>query len=114
VVNHLETIAPLGIDALNLDLELYTADYDEAYAEKLFAANGLVGKKVIALNPGASHPVNRWHTRCFASLTTGKELSAKVSYRGGDLELAPGDGCRRDQPLVLTGTTDLAVGGDFA
>jgi ADP-heptose:LPS heptosyltransferase len=112
VVNHLETIAPLGIDALNPDLELYTADYDESYAEKLFAANGLVGKKVIALNPGASHPVNRWHTRCFASLTDRieKELSAKVVVIGGagDLELAREIALQtQTQPLILTGTTDL-------
>ena len=112
VVNHLETVAPLGIDASDLDLELYTSADDDAYAEKLFASLNLAGKKVVALNPGASHPVNRWHTRNFALLVDRieKELSARVLIIGGkgDLELSRQIvTLTRNKPLVLTGNTDL-------
>jgi heptosyltransferase-2 len=112
VVNHLETVFPLGIDASDPELELYTGVDDEEYAEKLFADAGFTGKMVIALNPGASHPVNRWHTRNFALLADRieKELSAKVLIIGGigDLELAQEIVTQaQSQPLVLTGKTDL-------
>jgi len=112
VVNHLETVAPLGITASDLDLELYTSADDDAYAEKLFSSPNLAGKKVVALNPGASHPVNRWHTRNFALLVDRieKELSARVLIIGGigDLELSREIvALAQTQPLVLTGKTDL-------
>ena len=65
VVNHLETLAPLGIGADDTALEFHPGPEAERYAENLFLESGLTGRIVIALNPGASHPVNRWGTRAF-------------------------------------------------
>ncbi|WP_026841523.1 glycosyltransferase family 9 protein [Citrifermentans bremense] len=114
VVNHLEVLRPLGIDPLACDttLELYTGTDDKRYAEELLASLGAQKQPVIAINPGASHPVNRWSTTNFARLCDllAGELGAKVLIIGGseDTPLAQailaGAG---SEPVVLTGTTTL-------
>ncbi|HTP65769.1 MAG TPA: glycosyltransferase family 9 protein [Geobacteraceae bacterium] len=115
VINHLETIAPLGIDPLAADLRLEFVPGPEAgrYAEGLFAAAGLTGKTVIALNPGASFRIKCWPARRFALLgeRLGKELGAGIVIVGGGGERDLADdicsGLTR-QPLDLVGRTDLS------
>jgi lipopolysaccharide heptosyltransferase II len=112
VVNHLETLAPLGIAADDLALELVPGPEDEAYADGVFSAAGFDGRTVVALNPGASHRVNRWDPQQFARLADllRDEFDARTVIIGG-----PGDEALADeitataasQPLVLTGRTTL-------
>jgi ADP-heptose:LPS heptosyltransferase len=112
VVNHLETLAPLGIAPDDTYLECYPGPEEESFAERLFVAEGLADRTVVALNPGASHPVNRWEPRCFAALAdlVSQRLGAGIVLVGGKEdqglagEVAAQAQCR---PLVLTGTTDL-------
>lgn len=94
VINHLETLRALNID-LNLDdiaLDLFLDNESEIFAENFFKLNNMVDKKVIALNPGASHSVNRWSVTHFASLINLVENNStlKVILIGGreDLHLA--------------------------
>jgi len=111
VINHLETLAPLGIAPGNPRLEFYPGPEAEQHAAEYFKANGLDGKTVIALNPGASHPVNRWSTTAFAALTDllADKLGARTLLIGGadDVGLAEEVVAQSSSlPLVLTGQTD--------
>ncbi|WP_243374014.1 glycosyltransferase family 9 protein [Geotalea sp. SG265] len=114
VTNHLEPLVPLGIDAAGVEqrLELFLGDESEKYAQEPFSLSGFTGKTVIALNPGASHPVNRWGVEKFALLADrlAEQLSAKVVIVGGKEDRPLADeiaGMCRSKPLVLTGQTDL-------
>ena len=112
VDNYLETIAPLDIRGQDRSLELFTGREDEQYAEDIFSGNGLSGKIVIALNPGASHPVNRWDARQFAALgdELTKRLDARVLIIGGsdDITLASHIAASMaTKPLVLAGKVTL-------
>ncbi len=111
-VNHLKTIASLGIASHDLALELYTGAEDTRFAEALFTSEGLSGKPVIALNPGASHAVNRWGTFQFAALadSLAERLSAKIIIVGGaeDVSLAEEIAAQtRLKPLMIAGKTNL-------
>ena len=92
VVNHLQTLVPLGIDPGSADkaLELSIGADADAYADALFRSQDLIGKQVVALNPGASHPVNRWGTASFARLADrlAAELEARVVIVGGREDIA--------------------------
>ena len=114
VQNHLETLAPLGIDptAADKNLELSVGEDADAYADDLFSALGFSGKQVVALNPGASHPVNRWSPASFARLADrlAEELSVKVVIIGGREDVALSDeivGLATGRPENLTGKTTL-------
>ncbi len=112
VVNHLETVSPLGISASDLDLDLYTGAEDEEYAERLFADSGLAGETVIALNPGASNRIKCWSPERFAELgdRLTDVLAARVVIVGGkeDRDLADAI-CAgmRNLPLDLVGKISL-------
>lgn len=94
VVNHLETTAPLGIDpsAEDLSLEIWTGPDDDRFASELFSRHGLDGSQVVALNPGASHLVNRWPLEHFARLID------RLSRRNATGIVLIGGG--QDQPLA--------------
>jgi heptosyltransferase-2 len=112
VVNHLETVFPLGIEASDFDLELYTGTDDETYAEKIFADSDLTGKRVIALNPGASNRIKCWSPLKFAELGDRLvgELDTRVIVVGGteDRDLAD-EICAgmHNAPLDLVGKISL-------
>jgi ADP-heptose:LPS heptosyltransferase len=112
VDNYLETLAPLGISRKNRDLELYTGRDDEQFAEDFFSGNGFHEKLVVALNPGASHPVNRWGPDRFAELadSLAERLGAVVLIIGGkeDIPLADRVAAKAaSKPLVLAGKVTL-------
>lgn len=112
VINHLETVFPLGIDASDLDLELHTGVDDEEYAEKLFATNDFIGKNVIALNPGASNRIKCWCTTKFAELGDRliNQLDARVIIVGGTEDRDLGDvicAGMHNAPLDLVGKVSL-------
>jgi lipopolysaccharide heptosyltransferase II len=112
VVNHLETLAPLGISSAGMPLEFHPGPEAEAFAAQFFGAEKLTGRTVIALNPGASHAVNRWSTVRFAELADrlAEDLAARVIIVGGreDVPLAEEIVAKaRCAPVVLTGMTDL-------
>ena len=114
VMNHLETLRPLGIDPLacDLSLQLFTRADDKRYAEELFRSFGPGAGPVIAINPGASHPVNRWSVERFAGLCDllCERLGAKVLIIGGgeDTILAEQIVAKATSaPIVLTGKTSL-------
>ena len=114
VVNHLETLAPLGINPLTADqrLEFIPGREAERYAEQLFEASGFHGKTVVALNPGASFRIKCWSPDRLAALgeRLGNELGAGVIIVGGggerDLAEEISSGMSRP-PLDLVGRTDL-------
>ena len=114
VVNHLEALAPLGINPLTEDHRLvFNPGRDaERYAEQLFEASGFLGKTVVALNPGASFRIKCWSPERLAALgeRLGKELGAGVVIvgGGGERDLAEEICSRMSQhPLDLVGRTDL-------
>lgn len=112
VDNYLETLAPLGLAGKERSLELFVDKADEEFARDVFSRSGLGGETVIALNTGASRPVNRWPASRFAELADllSERLSAKIVLIGGSED--------RDQageivaktaskPLDLCGRTSL-------
>ncbi len=112
VVNHLETIAPLGMVPTDLDLELFTSAEDESFAAELLSDPEYAGKKVICLNPGASNRIKCWSTDCFAALADRfmDELGAKVLIIGGteDRDLADSIcAAMKNVPLDMTGKMSL-------
>jgi heptosyltransferase II len=112
VRDHLNTIEPLGISPVGNELELYLAEEHRHYAAALFTSHDLDKKPVVAFNPGASHPVNRWSTAHFAALADriSAELNAAVIIIGGGGDTALAHDIERlssSRPLVLTGTTTM-------
>jgi heptosyltransferase II len=112
VVNYLETLAPLGIAPTDTGLELILDDESRAFAREFFSSHGLEDTPVIALNPGATHAVNRWPTARFAELADliADRLSVKVIIVGGsdDVPLATEIlALSRTNPLSLSGKTTL-------
>lgn len=112
VGNYLETIEPLGISGAARDLELFPGPEDRSFANTVLAGIKSDTKPLIALNPGASHPVNRWGTAQFAELADllTDRLGANLVLIGGkeDEELA--EAVLRDMrstALVLTGKVSL-------
>ena len=118
VENHLEALLPIGIQPSGVPLQLLFYPGEEAVrqAEALFCLYTLNGKRVIALNPGASHAVNRWSTRQFA------QLADKLAESSGTCAVLIGGGDDRElaneivsqsaqPPLNLVGTTDIALTG---
>jgi heptosyltransferase II len=112
VVNYLETLAPLGIAASRLDLEMSTGPEEKLHIKKFIASLGNPDTPLIALNPGASHAVNRWSPEAFAVLADrlAAELRARVIVTGGT-----GDGAlagviaakSKSHPFILAGKFDL-------
>jgi len=112
VVNYLETLMPLGIIPTDLDLELFLDDQSRTYAQDFFSSQGLDGRTVIALNPGATHAVNRWPTSCFAELADliSDELQACPLIIGGPDDVVLADeivALSRTKPISLAGRTSL-------
>ena len=112
VVNYLETLSPLGIELSDTVLELFLDDASRNFARSLFTARGLDTAPVVALNPGATHAVNRWPAERFAELAdlVTETSGARVIIVGGpdDVFLAD-DIVKRSvsKPLSLAGTTSL-------
>ena len=107
VVNYLETLAPLGIDSSDTRLQLTFGPDDRKYASAVIAR--MVGKgPLIALNPGASHKVNRWAPERFAELADrlSEQMSANVLLVGG-----PEDVPLADQILASTASKPASVAG---
>jgi ADP-heptose:LPS heptosyltransferase len=119
VINHLETLAPLGIAATEVDprLEFVPGPEGERFAAELPGRTGRAGTPLIALNPGASHPVNRWNPDSFAALARRlvRELQAEVILIGGAVDIDLSRKIAEDcgvAVLDLTGKTDvLGLGG---
>ena len=112
VVNYLETLAPLGISPRDTGLELILDDASRAYARELFSSRGLEGAPVVALNPGATHAVNRWPATRFAELADmiAAKLAGKVVIVGGPDDIPLAEEIRtlsRTKPLLLAGRTSL-------
>ncbi|MDD2365374.1 MAG: glycosyltransferase family 9 protein [Desulfuromonadaceae bacterium] len=112
VQDHLKTLAPLGVEEPGDYLDLYLAEEQRYFAAELFKSHGLDERPVIALNPGASHPVNRWSTANFAVLADRltNELQATVIVIGGSADTPLADEIASQstaQPLILTGKTSM-------
>ncbi len=114
VKNYLETIEPLGISAASLDLglELFPGPEDRSFADTVLTGFKSETKPLIALNPGASHAVNRWDTAQFAELANllTDRLGAKLVLIGGKEDEALAEAVLRNMrspALVLTGKTTL-------
>jgi len=113
VHNHLQAVEPVvgAPHAHDHGLELHLGPVDEGWAAELFARESLNGRPVVALNLGASHPVNRWPTWRFAELA-GQLQSAGIGVVlvGGatDRELADAVLAKTSSPpLDLVGRTSL-------
>lgn len=112
VVNYLETLMPLGIAPSDTVLELFLDEGSRAFARDLFADRGLDTAPVVALNPGATHAVNRWPAKRFAELadliTAASEV--RVIIVGGPDDIALADEIVKvsgSKPLSLAGKTSL-------
>lgn len=112
VMNYLETLMPLGLTPADLDLELVLDDEARAYARNFFSSQGLDGKAVIALNPGATHAVNRWPAIRFAELSDlmTSQLHACPLIIGGPDDIPLADeivASSHAKPISLAGKTTL-------
>jgi heptosyltransferase-2 len=112
VENHLETVASLGIDATDLDLEFYTSADDEMFAEKLLGSPEYAGKSLVCLNPGASNRIKCWSTGSFAGLADRlvNELDANILIIGGAEERDLADAicaAMNNTPLDMLGKLSL-------
>ena len=79
IVNYLETLAPLGIHTNDTRMELTPGPEDREYAETVIRQLQGTGP-LIALNPGASHAVNRWPCKRFSELA---DLLVAGAFRTG-------------------------------
>jgi heptosyltransferase II len=112
VVNYIETLAPLGIHAEDLHLELTPGAEDRVFAMQLLSARNDRSRPLIALNPGASHQVNRWSTDRFAALADmlSQRLDARVIIVGGPEDVALAEEIASKavlKPLLLAGKASL-------
>lgn len=114
VVNHLETLAPLGIrsEQCDLSLELFYGPEEQNFADTLFQQKGIAGKIVIALNPGASNRIKCWSPEKFAALANllVSRLDAGIILVGGGSERDLAEGIlagMESKPLDLIGKTSL-------
>ncbi len=112
VINYLETIAPLGVDISNIDLEFTPGADDRNFAAEIVSPLKSGGTRLIALNPGASHRVNRWRTSRFAALADmlAEKLPAKVIVTGGPDDVTLAEEIyrmARSKPLLVAGKINL-------
>jgi len=70
ITDHLRPPAPLGVDPETADrtLDFFPSSADQEYAERFLRENGLVGKRLVAFNPGTSAPSKCWPIERFAEL----------------------------------------------
>jgi len=109
VINHLETVYPLGIQPDDMHLDLFLSPADEEYATKVIEAHS---GPLIAMNPGASNRIKCWSPQRFAELADrlSADLGAGVVIVGAQNERDLGDAiCAGMQtaPVNLLGKTDL-------
>jgi heptosyltransferase-2 len=112
VANHLETLAPLGITTTDLELELSPGPEAKAFAGKLLSTFKASKRPLIALNPGASHPIKQWGSSQFAMLADilTRELSANIIIVGGSDDIPLSEEIAQHtvaRPLLLAGKLDL-------
>lgn len=112
VDNYLETLAPVGIPGQYRGLELFVDRADEEFAREVFSRNGLDGVTVVAINTGASRPVNRWEASRFAELADAlsARLAMKIIVIGGSEDRAVAEEIfakASSRPLILCGKTSL-------
>jgi lipopolysaccharide heptosyltransferase II len=114
VVNHLEAVAPLGIDPLTTDLhlEMTVGVEDDNFAADALRLAGFADKRIIALNPGASNRIKCWPPERFGQLADRlvNELGVGVVLVGGadERDLAEGILNATSLPVLdLLGKTTL-------
>ena len=112
VENYLETLAPLSLPPAGTALEFHFGTEAGDFARKLLERHGLSGSQLVALNPGATHAVNRWPVRRFAELAdlVAERTQARPVIIGGpdDRDLAEKIVARsRSKPVSLAGATTL-------
>jgi heptosyltransferase II len=114
VLNHLETLAPLGIDpsTADLSLRLDVGPEEDSFAEEIFRTAGFTGKTVIALNPGASNRIKCWSPDRFAVLANrlSAEMDAGIVLVGAGFERDLAERIRagmNSEPVDLVGKTTL-------
>lgn len=112
VRNYLETLRPLDADISRTELELAPGPDARSVAETVLGPARKSDSPVVALNPGASHPVNRWPAHHFAALSDllAREVSATVIVVGGPDDVSLADEIREraaSKPLSLAGKLDL-------
>lgn len=112
VVNYLETLAPLGISPGDPRLELFLDEPSRVRARELLDALPSGPPPIIALNPGASHAVNRWPPGHFAELADllGESGAARTVIVGGPGDERLADEVRersRSRPPSFAGRTSL-------
>jgi len=107
--NFRNVVALLGADVSDPQPEVFPSAEDAAAVDALFAEHEVVVEEtLIALNPGASAPANRWLPERFAEV--GDLLAQRPGTRilllgsGGDLPIvAEVLCCMKTAPVVLTG-----------
>ena len=112
VVNHGETLAPLGFVPRDHYLELVAGPDDESFADALQERYFLAGKTVVAINPGASNRIKCWSTGHFAELADRLQRELKVTgliVGGGDERDLAEEICAamETEPIDLLGATTL-------
>lgn len=70
IVDHLRPLAQMGIDPETADrrLDFFPSATDEEFADRFLRDNDLVGKRLVAFNPGTSHQSKCWPIERFAAL----------------------------------------------
>ncbi|MDA8099445.1 MAG: glycosyltransferase family 9 protein [Nitrospiraceae bacterium] len=111
VQNYLETLAPLGIPPAGDRLEFFLDAPSRDFAKEILPSPPS-GAPVIALNPGATHAVNRWPAQRFAELADliAERIGGQAIIIGGpdDVPLAEQIiEASRTKPRSFAGKTSL-------
>lgn len=90
IEHYLELLKPLGIKSPEVRFELPERDVDAQVAEEFVRSNGLAGRRVAILNPGAGWPSKVWPAERYGELA--RHLAkvhglASVAVWGGASEL---------------------------
>lgn len=118
VVNHGETLVPLGFVPRDEHLELFTGLDDEAFVNTLLSRYSLVQQTLVAINPGASNRIKCWSTKSFAELADRlqQKLGVRVLIVGGGDELDLAEeitSAMENEPVGLIGATSLTQLGSL-
>lgn len=114
VINHLETLVPLGIDpsVADTDLDFFPAPEDVLFADELLRDPALRGRRIIAFNPGTNHLCKCWPIERFAELGDRlvEQLGAAVLILGSKGEMALAEKIRDGMRHTVYDLTGCSLG----
>lgn len=109
---NLDLLEPLKITAAEKSIKLFLTETERTFAKEFLLKNGLDGKKVITVHPGAAVSVLNWPAAKYAELIEelGRQSLAEVVLVEGRGEEAITEEIMRavsKKPVLLSGSADI-------